>query len=72
MDIVGVGGLRILTPRTINYYLTAIKTVSKSQQKKPCNNYSYSKSHKASCHCTFFIFDHKSCARKETDQHSNH
>ena len=27
MDIVGVGGLRILTPRAINNYLTAIQTV---------------------------------------------
>ncbi len=72
MDIVGVGGLRILTPRAINNYLTAIETVREGQQQKACDYHPYPESHKASCHCTFFIFDHKSCARKETDQHSNH
>ena len=70
--IVGVGGLRILTPRAINNYLTAIETVCEGQQQKTRDYHPYPESHKASCHCTFFIFDHKSCARKETDQHSNH
>ena len=72
MDIVGVGCLRILTPRAINNYLTAIKTVCEGQQKKTRDYYSYPKSHKTSGHCSFFIFDHKSSARKEADQHSNH
>ena len=72
MDIVGVGGLRILTPRAINNYLTAIKTVCEGQQKKTRNYYPYPKSHKTSGHCSFFIFNHKSSARKEADQHSNH
>ena len=72
MDIVGVGGLRILTPRAINNYLTAIETVCEGQQKKTCDYHPYPESHKASSHCAFFIFDHKSGARKEADQHSNH
>jgi hypothetical protein len=72
MDFVGIGCLRILTPRAINDYLTAIETVCEGQQKKASNYYPYPESHKTSSHCALLIFDHKSGARKETNQHSNH